>query len=707
MKTASYDMGDGLGQPEPSYGAAKFLGSVLAPILLIAYLAGPETLATVSEATLASCLMMAFLLTVNQPEPASQQPLSPLAYGFPAICLPLVLHLLHHHALLSDGVLFHHHHADEIDSFLLLSSTLLGIVFLASTKWRLTGDQTTLGPIAILSGSLLFCLLGSGLILLDLVPAGFSLSHHGGPVVYGMVLLGPLCLLWAAFRLYRQCPARADRTIEGAALIRRDSMGVIIPALALAGAYLLWFTGEAWPVKTLWGAVLEVGAACLLLSLSIQTSLIDPLRRSRRQLSLAQGRETAARQEADRLRKMVDDAGLLVIEMDTDGRILLINERLCRVLGVAEDLLIGQFWVEQALPRDEWDAHRVVRERLIAGDETLLRETEGPLVDHQKRVRNIRWYNAALRDRWGVIIGIRSAGLDVTALRSHEQSLRDEKVQAEQANRAKSAFLAGMSHALRTPLNTILGFSQMMEAETFGPLANDRYRDYIRTILDSGRHVDGLISDILDVSAIEAGHMELRTDTVALQDLVDSCVHIIGPKAEAGQVTLQSLLIPTPPTILADQRRVMQMLVHLVTNAVTYTPAGGRVSLGWTKDPAGRLGLTITDTGEGMTERTIREALDPFREGQQGLNRAKREETGLGLGLPLTKGLIEAHGGMLEISARQTTGPDGPQGTTATLWFPPDRVLKSALRMAPGVEPGIAPGLSPQTPSGLPNPPQT
>ena len=241
------------------------------------------------------------------------------------------------------------------------------------------------------------------------------------------------------------------------------------------------------------------------------------------------------------------------------------------------------------------------------------------------------------------------------------EQLRRAKEDAEVANRSKSEFLANMSHELRTPLNAIIGFSDVILHGTFGPLANDRYAEYLGNIQESGQHLLELINDILDVSAIEAGKMELHPEPIEAEKLVEETLRLLRPRAEKGRVVLASHIESLVRTFRADRRRLKQILVNLLTNAVKFTPEGGQVSLAVGYDRLGALSFSVTDTGIGMSEDDIAKALTPF--GQVG-SVLTRSHEGTGLGLPLTKGLVEAHGGSLEIRSRPGAG------TTVTVRLP-------------------------------------
>jgi signal transduction histidine kinase/sensor domain CHASE-containing protein len=248
--------------------------------------------------------------------------------------------------------------------------------------------------------------------------------------------------------------------------------------------------------------------------------------------------------------------------------------------------------------------------------------------------------------------GFISISRDMTQSKHYERELVKAWEQAVLANRAKSEFLANVSHELRTPLNAIIGFSEVLEAELFGPLANERYRSYVADIKSSGSHLLSLINDILDLSKIEAGKFELRVEPMDCRDLMESVARLIRPRAEAGELSFTVTLPAAELPLHADRRALKQILINLLSNAVKFTPAGGSVELSCREVPNG-VAFIIRDSGIGISAKDIDTALSPF--GQIDSNLARRYE-GTGLGLPIVKGICELHGGKLEIQSEVNRG---------------------------------------------------
>jgi len=222
-----------------------------------------------------------------------------------------------------------------------------------------------------------------------------------------------------------------------------------------------------------------------------------------------------------------------------------------------------------------------------------------------------------------------------------------------------------MSHELRTPLNAIIGFSEIMERGTFGPLGSERYGGYVRDIIRSSRHLLGIISDILETAKMEAGKIELDEEDVDLAEDVRDTVQLLGEQAALAQLTLTVDAAPTLPLLHADRRRIRQIVINLVSNAIKFTPPGGRIAVALRHAPSGEVTLTVADTGIGIATANIPKVLAPFGQVEGPLN---RRHEGTGLGLPLSKALAELHGGGLSIDSAPG------QGTRVTVMFPQTRV---------------------------------
>ncbi len=254
----------------------------------------------------------------------------------------------------------------------------------------------------------------------------------------------------------------------------------------------------------------------------------------------------------------------------------------------------------------------------------------------------------------------------IAELQHERDRAEEQRKKAEMASEAKSSFLANMSHELRTPLNAILGFSEMLEREMFGPLPNTTYKGYAGDIHSSGRHLLGLINDILDLSRIEAGRKDISDEPVNLRDAVDQACRLLEMRAAEKTIALTSQVPADLPKVLGDTRSINQILINLLNNAVKFTQDGGEVSVSAHVEKDGRMALVVTDNGPGIPKQEQRLALAAFA---RGAHATKEAIEGAGLGLPIVNGLMEVHGGTVEINS--TRG----KGTAVICRFPAARVL--------------------------------
>ncbi len=246
------------------------------------------------------------------------------------------------------------------------------------------------------------------------------------------------------------------------------------------------------------------------------------------------------------------------------------------------------------------------------------------------------------------MVAERTAELEHTA-----EAAMIARAEAEASSRAKSEFLAAMSHELRTPLNAVIGFSEATRSEILGPVGNDKYLEYASDIYDSGQHLLSLINDILDLSKVESGRDELIEEDIAVADLAQSVMRLIAQRARDGSVSLKSDVPAELPHLYADERKLKQILMNLLANAVKFTAPGGTVGLkAWYQPQSGHL-FQVTDTGIGIAPEDVPKALSRFQQVDGDLN---RRFEGTGLGLPLTKALVEQHGGTLELHSEVEVG---------------------------------------------------
>ncbi|ODT12527.1 MAG: hypothetical protein ABS35_39985 [Kaistia sp. SCN 65-12] len=391
----------------------------------------------------------------------------------------------------------------------------------------------------------------------------------------------------------------------------------------------------------------------------------------------AEEAESAARVEALRLdadardarigelTAMLDTATDGVVTVDDRGRILSLNKAAEALFGYDQREVTGELFTllfagESHAPALDYleglkgggvasvlNDGREVQGRVRQGGKIALFMTMGQIA-HGNEPR----FCAVLRD--------------LTAWKKTEGELVEARKAAETASAQKSDVLAKISHEIRTPLNAIIGFAEVMAEERFGPIANERYKEYLRDIHQSGGYVISLVNDLLDLAKIEAGKLDLDFVSVNLNEIALSTVSLLQPEAQRGRVVLRSGLSPKLPPVVADERSIRQIAINLLSNAVKFTDAGGQVIISTALGDQGEAILRVRDTGIGMDDDELRLALEPFRQVP-----TTRRAGGTGLGLPLTKALVEANRAAMAITSVKK------EGTLVEITFPPQRVLAS------------------------------
>ncbi len=262
----------------------------------------------------------------------------------------------------------------------------------------------------------------------------------------------------------------------------------------------------------------------------------------------------------------------------------------------------------------------------------------------------------------------------IAELEQEKSTSDDARRRAESANVAKSRFLATMSHELRTPLNAILGFSEVMKTELLGPIQNPIYKEYASNVHYSGSHLLHLINEILDISRIEAGRYDLHEESLRLIDVVDDCHRLLKLRAESKGLELEVDFDPTLATIWADERAMRQICLNLLSNALKFTPKGGRITVRVYREPGGGQTLSIRDTGPGIPREEIPRIMQAFGQGSLAHQNA---EGGTGLGLPIVKSLVELHEGTFELRSELR------RGTEVLVTLPRHRVMESMPPLQP------------------------
>ena len=281
----------------------------------------------------------------------------------------------------------------------------------------------------------------------------------------------------------------------------------------------------------------------------------------------------------------------------------------------------------------------------------------------------VRWFLARGHAEWdptGAVVRVTVVLADVTPIKWREADLSEALAQANAAERTRGEFLAQLSHELRTPLNAIIGFSEAIKEGYLGPLSSEKSQEYASDVFAASSHLLEIINDVLDLSRIDAGGLELHDEEVDVRDLVEGSVRLVEGRAATGLVELTIEVAPNLPGLRADPRLAKQTLLNLLTNAVKFTDQGGAVTITAARRGDGGIEITIADTGIGIRAEDIQRALEPFI--QVGDDIGRRDE-GSGLGLPLARSIMELHGGSLEL--RSEVG----RGTQAIVVFPPHRSI--------------------------------
>ncbi len=385
--------------------------------------------------------------------------------------------------------------------------------------------------------------------------------------------------------------------------------------------------------------------------------LVDRMARLVRVALVHDRRERALIETEQKLRDYLAVSSDWLWEHDADRRLTFSSSN---AIGIDTDAMLG---------RPTWDmvVTGIAPEQLAGyqadlAAERAFRNLRFQQPDAEGRIHYLNINGMPIYDAEGNFRGYRGTAQDISKQVAAEAEILRARLEAESANRAKTEFLANISHELRTPLNAILGFSEIMERELLGELSS-RYRAYAADIHRSGQYLHGLVTNILDLSRIEMNQVVLDDEEVEIAELVEGSAAMLRIRAEAQSIRLETMVADGLRAVRGDRLRLKQALINLIANAVKFTPKFGHVTVTAQRE-GDRIDISVSDTGIGMRPEDIPTALEPFRQIEPQLN---RRHEGVGLGLALTKALVERHGGRLELISELG------EGTTATIHLPAER----------------------------------
>ncbi len=373
---------------------------------------------------------------------------------------------------------------------------------------------------------------------------------------------------------------------------------------------------------------------------------------------------TALACSEQRYRALVETQADMVIRVDHTGRFTFVNDTTCRVVGRDREALIGTPWQDIISPGDASPTAALLATATTTTDHPA--GLENRVVTATAEERWYAWESRGIFDATGTLVEIQATGRDITDRRRVEDALRLARDDAEAAARARTVFLATMSHELRTPLSSIIGFGEMITTLEPGKEPGSDFRstavDYARDIVTSGYHLLRIINRVLDCAKIESGLMTIEPSSLDVRYTIAHAIRDIRSHFSRRGVRILLSVPRDLPLLRADRHAVYQILGNLISNAITFTPAGGMISIAARATADQGIELVVADTGIGISESQVARIRKPF---EQGDTRYARIADGIGLGLFLVESLIALHDGQMHITS--TVGV----GTTVTVWFPP------------------------------------
>ncbi len=360
-----------------------------------------------------------------------------------------------------------------------------------------------------------------------------------------------------------------------------------------------------------------------------------------------------------RIQTLLDNSPTPIYFKDRELRFVMANRRYLEVYGVTLDQVRGRT-SEEIFGGGRGDS-------FIAHDREVMEHRK--LITHEEKIDDATFLTSKfpIIDSEGELIGVGGIETNITDRVEVERAYRQARDEAEASNRSKSAFLANMSHELRTPLNSIIGFSDSLLAGTLGEIENPTHREYLSIIRDGGEHLLQLINDILDLSRIEAGKLQLEEGAVDLHTVFGDSIRLTAERAGSAGIYIDNRIPEKLPELFADERQLRQVLINLLSNAIKFTEAGGRITASAEQTADGGIEIRVEDTGVGIEPENLKLVQQPF---VQVADAMTRRHKGSGLGLAIVKSIIDMHGGTFTLES------EVDKGTTAIITLPADRVLK-------------------------------
>jgi PAS domain S-box-containing protein len=464
-----------------------------------------------------------------------------------------------------------------------------------------------------------------------------------------------------------------DRFIH---LRRAHFIGIFLVVAMLAGtllSILAWHIALEIPWQTVTVVAVPVTIAVALPILIFIARIIDRLTATERKLRQALAEQSAAQSKLKRHTDLEARLGRLMTASSDEIyffeaetlRFLYVNDGARQNLGFTQEELSSLTPIDLKPDISPTEFRNLIAPLVLGAETMLVFETRHLRKNDTSYPVEVHLQYAPAESPPLFIATIQ----DITQRERSLQDLEQAREKAEEANRAKSAFLANMSHELRTPLDAILGFSEMIGGQYLGPIADKRYIEYGQDIERSGQHLLEIINDILDISKIEAGSYTLNEEVASLGDTVRRCFELLEQQASKGGIKLISDENISDLHLQCDRLRLKQILINVLSNAVKFTAAGGEVRISSQYQKDGTLDIVVCDNGSGMNEKEVEVALSMFGQVDQSL---ARKFEGTGLGLPLSKSLMELHGGTLDVESEKGAG------TSVHLRFPQSRLISSA-----------------------------